>query len=207
MGDPKKPKKKYSTPTHPWNKERIEEERGLVKEYGMRNKKELWKIESKLKNFKDITKSLVSLDTEQSMKERKQLMDRLQSLGLIKKESDTGEILGLGLKDFLERRLQTIVLRKGLAKSIKQARQFVVHGHIFVDNKKITKPNHLVTVKEEGLIQFSPSSSLQDELHPERVEKKKGVRVKKVKKEEEPAEEIVPEEELEETIEKVEGNE
>ena len=207
MGDPKKPKKKYSTPPHPWNKERIEEERGLVKEYGMRNKKELWKIESKLKNFKDITKSLVSLDTEQSMKERKQLMDRLQSLGLIKKESDTGEILGLGLKDFLERRLQTIVLRKGLAKSIKQARQFVVHGHIFVDNKKITKPNHLVTVKEEGLIQFSPSSSLQDELHPERVEKKKEVRVKKVKKEEEPAEEIVPEEELEETIEKVEGNE
>jgi len=207
MGDPKKPKKKYSTPSHPWQKERIDEEKEFLKEYGMKNKKEIWKIESKLKNFKKQTKKLVSLDTDQAMKEKKHLLNKIQSLGLIKKEAGFGEILGLSFKDLLERRLQTIVFKKGLAKSIKQARQFVVHGHIFVDNKKITKPNYLVTVKEEGLLKFSPSSALTDELHPERVEKKKEVKVKKVKKEEKETEEIVSEKELEKTIEKVEGNE
>jgi small subunit ribosomal protein S4 len=207
MGDPKKPKKKYSTPTHPWQKERIDEEKGLIKEYGMKNKRELWKLESKLTNFKDQTKKLASLTTEQSVKEKKQLMDKLQSLGLIKKEADSGEILGLGLKDLLERRLQTIIFKKGLAKSIKQARQFVVHGHVFVDDKKITKPNYLVSVREESLIKFSPSSALADELHPERIEKKKGIKKKIKKEEKKEAEEIVSEEELEKTIEEVEGNE
>ncbi len=207
MGDPKKPKKKYSTPTHPWQKERIDEEKELVKEYGMKNKKELWKLESKLTKFKDQTKKLVSLTNEQALKEKKQLMDKLQSLGLIKKEAGSGEILGSGLKDILERRLQTMVFKKGLAKSIKQSRQFVVHGHIFVDNKKITKPNYLVSVKEEGLIKFSPGSALTDELHPERTEKKKETRKKVKKEEKKETEEVVSEEELEKTIEKVEGNE
>ena len=207
MGDPKKPKKKYSMPTHPWQKERIDEERGLIREYGMKNKRELWKLESKLTNFKDQTKKLASLTSEQSLKEKKQLMDKLQSLGLIKKEADSGEILGLGLKDLLERRLQTLVFKKGLARSIKQARQFVIHGHIFVDAKKITKPNYLVTVKEESLISFSPNSALADELHPERTEKKKEIKKKFKKEEKEEAEEVVSEEELEKTIEEVEGNE
>jgi small subunit ribosomal protein S4 len=206
MGDPKKPKKKYSTPTHPWSKDRIEEEKLLLKEYGMKNKKELWKLESKLKNYKAITKKLVSLDTEQSIKERQQLMSKLQSLGLIKKEADTGEILGLGLKDLMERRLQTLVFRKGLSRSISQARQFVVHGHIFVEDKKITKPNHIITLKEEGLIRFCPDSSLNDELHPERVETKKEIKLRKEKKkEEDESEEIVPEEEIKKTDEEVEG--
>lgn len=206
MGDPKKPKKKYSTPSHPWQKERIDEERILIKEYGMKNKKELWKIESKLAKSKDQTKKLVSLTTEQAQKEKQQLLNKLQSLGLISNEADTGQILGLSLKDLLERRLQTIVYKKSLARSITQARQFVVHGHIFVDGRKITKPNHLVTVKEQGLITFSPSSSLSDEMHPERIEKKVEKKEKKTAKKEEVAEEIIPEEELKKTTKVVEGN-
>jgi len=206
MGDPKKPRKKYSTPTHPWQKERIEEEKILLKDYGMKNKKEIWKLESKLENFKVQTKRLISLSGEQAIKEKAQIINKLQSLGLIGKEADTGEILGLGLKDLMERRLQTIVFKKNLAKSIKQARQFVVHGHIFVNGKKITKPNYIVSLKEEGLITFSPASSLKDELHPERIEKKKEVKTKKEKKKEEEPEEIISEEDLEKTIEVVEGN-
>ncbi len=206
MGDPKKPKKKYSTPIHPWQKDRIDEERELLKEYGMKNKKEIWKIESKLKNFKKQAKKLVSLDSGQSQKEKKQMFEKLQSIGLIKNESDTGEILGLSLKNLLDRRLQTIVYKKGLARSIKQSRQFISHGHIFVDDKKITKPNYIVTIKEESLIKFSPTSNLHDELHPERLEKKKEAKAKKVKKEEEPTEEVLSQDEIKETLEKVEGN-
>ena len=41
MGNPKRHRKKYSTPAHPWQRARIEEERELSKEYGFKNKKEM----------------------------------------------------------------------------------------------------------------------------------------------------------------------
>ena len=41
MGSPKKQRKKYSKPSHPWQKARIEEEKALKKEYSFKNKKEL----------------------------------------------------------------------------------------------------------------------------------------------------------------------
>jgi len=198
MGDPKKPKKKYSTPTHPWEKTRIEEEKILVKEYGIKNKKELWKLESKLKNFKDQIKKLVSLTDEQAEKEKVQLMKKLHSLGLIKENAQPGDVLGLSLRDIMERRLQTIVFKKGLARSIKQSRQFIVHGHIFVGDKKVTVPNYLVKVTDESSLSFDPKSSLSDKMHPERIELKKAEKVKKVKGKKKEEEEIISEEELKE---------
>ncbi|MDP7610203.1 MAG: 30S ribosomal protein S4, partial [Candidatus Woesearchaeota archaeon] len=44
MGDPKKQRKKYSKPSHPWQTERIEVEKVLMKEYGLKNKKEIWRV-------------------------------------------------------------------------------------------------------------------------------------------------------------------
>ena len=52
MGDPKKQRKKYTTPRHPWQRDRLDEERQLLKDYGLKNKKELWKFESLLRKFK-----------------------------------------------------------------------------------------------------------------------------------------------------------
>jgi len=77
------------------------------------------------------------------------------------------------LKDILERRLQSIVFRKGLARSMKQSRQFIVHGHVMVDGKKLTSPGYLVPKAVEGSISFVPRSSLTDEMHPERVQVEK----------------------------------
>lgn len=169
MGDPRKARKKYTTPKHPWKKERIEVEGKLDKEYGFKNRTELWKMSSKLKNFKDIAKKNIASTTKQSAKERQQLLQRLQRLGLVKETATLDEILSITLRDVLERRLQTIIYKKGYARSTQQARQFITHGHIIVGNKKIDSPSHLVTVEEEPLITFKVNSTLADAAHPERI--------------------------------------
>lgn len=169
MGDPKKRKKKFSKPHHPWQKERIEEEAILINDYGFKNKKELWKMKSILRNFFDQAKKLIALKTPQADKEKKQLLHKLQALGLVEKTAQLEDILGISLKDLLERRLQTQVFRKGLAKSISQSRQFIVHNHVLVGANKITVPSYLVSKKEEGYISFSPGSKLSDMSHPERI--------------------------------------
>jgi len=47
MGKPKFSRKKYETPSHPWQEDRIKAENELVKKYGLKNKKEVWKARTK----------------------------------------------------------------------------------------------------------------------------------------------------------------
>ncbi|MCC7574608.1 30S ribosomal protein S4 [Candidatus Woesearchaeota archaeon] len=202
MGDPRRMKNKYSTPIHPWEKLRLEAEKPLMKEYGLVNKKELWKVSSKLKNFKDNAKKLVASKSEQAIAEKKQMVDRMKSYGLI--TSDVlDEILGLDIQQLLDRRLQTVVFKKGLARTIKQARQMITHRHIAVNGIKITAPGYLVKVSEEASVIFMPSSSFSDESHPERaVAVEEPVKVKEVVKESKkvPAESSDAKEELKEEL-------
>ena len=172
MGDPKKKRSKYFTPSHPWQRARIEEERVLVKDYGLKNKREVWKMRSKVKKFADQVKKLSGISTKQAEKEKELLQKRLVKMGLLKPSASLGDALGLSVKDILERRLQTVVFRKGLAKSVTQARQFVSHGHVTVKGRKMAVPSYIVLADEEGAIGFSPSSSLSSQEHPERVVKK-----------------------------------
>ena len=79
------------------------------------------------------------------------------------------DVLTLTLKDVMERRLQTLVFRKNLASSVSQARQFIVHEHISLGDKKITAPSYLVPVGEEGTIQFSQGSVISKASHPIRA--------------------------------------
>jgi small subunit ribosomal protein S4 len=169
MGDPGKIRRKYDTPSHPWQRARIEEERVVLQEYGLKNKKEIWRLETMLRDLKNQAKSLASRMDAQSRVEEKQLLDRLISLGLMKQGETMDKVLGLTLKDVMDRRLQTFIVKKGMARTTKQARQFITHGHILVDKKRITFPSYFVNLKEEGLIEFIPKSALSREDHPERV--------------------------------------
>jgi len=185
MGDPKKIRKKYKGPRHPWQKTRIEEEKVILKEYGMKNKKELWRMESKLRDFSDRAKKLITARTAQAEKERKELLTKLQSMGLISMEAGLDDVLGLELRNILERRLQTLIYKKTLARTMDQARQFIVHGHVMIGDKKITSPSYLISVKEEGTLTFAGKSKLNDPEHPERVIVSESTVKKKVKKESE----------------------
>ena len=169
MGDPKKLKKKYTGPRHPWVRKAIEEERVIKKDYGLSNKRELFKINSFLKKYKDLAKRLIANPTEQSKKEERQVLEKLQKLGLLPYGSKLDDILSLVLTNVLDRRIQSVVFRKGLARSMKQARQFVTHRHITVNNQEITSPSYLVSLEEENHLAFKASSGLASEDHPERV--------------------------------------
>jgi len=204
MGDPRKVRKKYETPPHPWQKDRIEEEKQFLQEYGLKNKKEIWRMETLLKKFKNQVKALASRTDEQSKLEEKQLVNHLTSYGLMSKEDPLDTVLGLTLRNVLERRLQTLLVRKGLARSMKQARQFITHGHVIVDKKKITFPSYVVSLKQESLIEFVSASTLSKEDHPERIieEVSKGKLSKKKEKKEEVAPPTFEAEEIEEIEEK-----
>ena len=107
-----------------------------------------------------------------------------------------------------ERRLQTIVVKKGLARSVRQARQFITHGHIIIGENKITAPNYMVNSDEELMITFSQNSRLHSEDHPERVPSDAVVKEeqKKIQKkvEEKPVETVEKEEEEEVDLDAVE---
>ncbi len=170
MGDPKQLRKKYDTPRHPWIRANIESERVIVNEYGLVKKKEILIANSFLKKYRDIAKKLIATRTlVQAQKEKSQVLEKLHKLGLLQAGAELDQILSLELKDVLERRLQSIVFRKGLSRSMKQARQFITHRHITINNYEISSPSYLVSREEESSILFKEKSSLSDAEHPERV--------------------------------------
>ena len=151
MGDPRRQRKTFSGPTHPWQKARIDLEAELKKKYGYKNKKELWKSTSKLRNFRAQARNLIPrLETDQGKLELKQLMTKLKSYGLVSDKPSIDEVLQLNIEDLLDRRLQTIVYKKGLSNTVSQARQFIVHGHVRVNGQKVTSPALMVKKAEEG---------------------------------------------------------
>ena len=179
MGDPKKNRKKYSTPSHPWNATRLKEEGELVDKFGLKNKKEVWKMTSVIKRFKSQAKSLIAGYTEQSEKEKKQLLVKLNKLNLVNETATLDDVLGLKIESVFERRLQTLVFKKGLGRSVKQARQFITNGHISINGKKCNVPSYLVLKDEENKISFNLHSKLNNENHPERMRGKEEVEQEK----------------------------
>ncbi len=172
MGDPRFNRKKYETPKHPWEAERIKEEWELQKKYGLKNKREIWKAKSLLRNFRGQARQLqakLRYGNPQAEKEQKLLFDKLIRLGILNDSNATLDaVLSLTVEDILRRRLQTIVYLKGLARTPKQARQFIVHGHIAIGDKKVTIPSYLVRKEEEELVDYYKYSPLADEIHPMR---------------------------------------
>jgi len=176
MGDPKFPRKKYDTPNHPWKADRIQEEKDAQKSFGLKNKKEIWKAKTLIRNFRKQARSLSArtrTGNMQAEKETDQLLKRLEVLGILQSGGQLQDVLSLNLEQILNRRLQTVVHHMGLANSPKQARQFIVHGHIHVGGRTITIPGYLVRRTEEGFIQFNPNSPYESEMHPMRVQGQK----------------------------------
>lgn len=169
MGDPRKLRRRFEGPSHPWQAERIEAEKALLQEYGLKNKREMYRVMTRLKNYTDIAKRLIAGEGRQVDIEKEQLLAKLHSLGLLTASTNLDDVLGLQPKSLLDRRLQTMLFRKGMARSVSQARQFVSHKHVLVNGKVISSPGYLVSVTEEAAISFVPASTLANDEHPERV--------------------------------------
>lgn len=168
MGDTKHFRKNYATPTHPWEDNRIDDEQLLMDRYGLKTKEEIWRMKSLLKGFKDQVKKLNATSGPQAEREERQLMQRVRKLGLVTDDDSMDDVLALSVDTILDRRLQTRVHKEGLARTAKQARQFVVHEHIVVDGDTVDVPSYLVETGQE--ISFAADSPFSDDMHPERVE-------------------------------------
>jgi small subunit ribosomal protein S4 len=173
MGDPKFPRRTYDTPSHPWQGERIKAEAVLVEQYGLRNKIEIWKAQTILRNFRKQSRELQARlrgGEEQAKVETEALLTKCGRMGVLPVAGATlNDILTLNEEAILARRLQTLVFQKGLSSTIGQARQMVVHGHIFMNGHRVTVPGYIVSRLEESSIMYAPSSPFNDEMHPMRI--------------------------------------
>ena len=164
--------KQYETPNHPYQGERIANEHSLIDRYGLSNKEELWRAQSQLRSYRREARDLLgqAQDDEAVVRRSEEFLGRLKRVGILDEGDELGDILSLEIEDILERRLQTVVYRKGLANTTQQARQYITHGHIVIGDQRHRVPSYVVDVDEEDLVAFDENSPLADELHPERAE-------------------------------------
>ena len=170
---PGKNHKQYETPKRRFEKSRIDDENRLVIEFGLRNKRELWKAQSTLRRYRRAARDLLALKssvTDEALIARKEdeLLGHLAKYGLLPEGAGIGDVLAMKTENELERRLQTVVYRKGLARSPKQARQMITHGHISVNGRKVTIPGCRIRKSEESGVLYYGNSPFTGEAHPER---------------------------------------
>ncbi|VVB73199.1 30S ribosomal protein S4 [uncultured archaeon] len=153
MGDPRKLRKKYEVPQQIWDDARIAEEGGMVQEYGLKNVREVWTAKAELRKIRTQYKNMLALG-EKAADKKAALLQRTINLGYCKPAASVDDILSLTTRDILERRIQTIVFRNGLAKSVKQASQLITHGFISLDGRKVKSPSYQVPVSIQDKIGY-----------------------------------------------------
>ena len=159
-------RKKYKKPRRPWDKALLEEERKIMSEFWLRRKKELWRAKEELRKYRRMAREL---NARKDKEKERVLIQKLYRLGLLPLPNSTlDNVLSLTVKDLLNRRLQTIVYKKGLTNTIKQARQFIVHGHVRINGRKIVYPSYLVSREEEDKItcDVKPTSKATTQAQP-----------------------------------------
>jgi len=123
IGDPRRLKKKFRKPKAPFNKERILEELEFLGKYGLRNKREFWKMRTMIGNWRKLARESRTLSQEKAIEAQQELLKKLNRLGILGPEAEFEDILLLTVEDILKRRLQTLVFEKGLATTVYEARQ------------------------------------------------------------------------------------
>ncbi|HEY6282620.1 MAG TPA: 30S ribosomal protein S4 [Nitrososphaerales archaeon] len=155
MGDPKKARKQYSRPRSPWRADQLAQELYLLGTFGLRNKRELWRAQTKLSSVRKQARTLLAATQAVRLREENKLLDSLRRRGLVGEAASLDDILSLTVEDMLSRRLQTMVFKKGMALSPLHSRQLIVHGHVTVGERVITIPGYEVGSQEEDGVKLS----------------------------------------------------
>ncbi len=157
MGAPKRNRRKYEKPKEIWSTERIGADNSLKDEYGLKNMKELWISQTRVSRIRRNAREFLSGGASGSTADEQAMIARLVKYGITKGGATLDDLLDLNSRSFLERRLQSIVMRKGMAKSMKQSRQIIVHGFVSINGKRVNRPGYLVSLDEEkGIGYYKP---------------------------------------------------
>lgn len=158
--------KSYERPKRPFEAQRLKDEAEIKKRFGLKNKKEIWKAESRIKSMREKAKNLISSGQE----EQKALFDRLKKVGL--KVNSIADVLSLTKEDYLKRRLQTIVLEKKLANTVSQSRQLITHKKVLVDGNVVDSPSYIVPTHLENKITLKVSKPREIKVKEKETEPK-----------------------------------
>ncbi|MBU1252125.1 MAG: 30S ribosomal protein S4 [Nanoarchaeota archaeon] len=151
----KRQHKQYSKPKRPFDKPRIDEEAKVKEEFGLKNKKEIWRAESQIKVIRERAKKLIPASPE----EQKALFNKLKKTGF--KVDSISDVLSLTKNDYLNRRLQTIIFKKKLASTPKGARQLITHKKVLVKGNVVNSPSYLVSLELENQISLKKGKPIE----------------------------------------------
>ncbi|GCA62046.1 ribosomal protein S4/S9, eukaryotic/archaeal [Kipferlia bialata] len=154
--------KVYSEPKTPFGRERLDAELKLCGEFGLRCKREIWRSQFTLRKIRATARSLLALDEKdpRRMFEGEALLRRMHRSGILADEKDRLDyVLTLTVEDLLNRRLQSVILAKGMASSVHHARVLIRQGHIRVGGQVVNAPSFLVRTESEKFIDFAETSA------------------------------------------------
>ncbi|KAL4461992.1 hypothetical protein ABPG74_000837 [Tetrahymena malaccensis] len=155
--------KTYSTPRRPYEKERLDNEMKLIGTFGLKNKREVWRVQMILAKFRKAARELLTLDPKDPRRlfEGSALLRRMFRYGLLsEQERKLDYVLGLTIHKLMERRLQTRVFKLNLANSIHHSRVLIRQRHIKVGKNLVNVPSFMVRTDSEKSIDFASTSPL-----------------------------------------------
>lgn len=155
MGCPRRLRNQLRRPKKLWDVDRIKHDKALKIEYGLKNMKELWRALEELKKSRREARRLLSLEEEERRGDAEKILNKLAKLGILKAGSKIDDVLSLEVRTVLERRFQTMVVRKGLARTMRQARQLITHGFIAIGGRSVTRPGYMISLAEEAELSYA----------------------------------------------------
>ena len=161
----KRKQKTYSKPKRPFDKTRIDEEAQIKKEFGLKNKREIWKAEAKVNLMRKRAKDLILSGPQ----EQQVFFDKLKKIGI--KADSISDVLSLDKKDYLNRRLQTVLVTKKMATTSKSARQLITHKKVMINGRVLDSPSYIVPVELENKISLKKSKIKKKETKPKEEKK------------------------------------
>eukprot|EP01130_Rhizamoeba_saxonica_P013934 TRINITY_DN5_c0_g1_i1.p1 TRINITY_DN5_c0_g1~~TRINITY_DN5_c0_g1_i1.p1 ORF type:complete len:193 (+),score=55.62 TRINITY_DN5_c0_g1_i1:74-652(+) len=141
-----------SKPRRPFERERLKQEMMLIGEFGLKNKREVWRVRLVLAKIRKSARVLLTLPEDDTRRifEGDALLKRLHQYGILPETKNSlDHVLRLKIEDFMERRLQVQVVRKGIASTVHQSRVMIRGRHIRVGAQMVDVPSFMVRVESE----------------------------------------------------------
>merc|ERR1712028_208943 len=155
--------KTSKTPRRAYDKERLDSELKMIGTYGLKNKREIWRNGLILSKVRAVARNLLTMDEKDPRRifEGQALMRRMIRYGILDEDKQRLDyVLSLSIENFMDRRLQTLVFKRALAKSIHHARVLIRQRHIRVGRQIVNVPSFMVRVESEPHLEFALNSPM-----------------------------------------------